>query len=192
MAGFQNVDRERPPDDYDRSIIGVVIRNVLPSVLGSFGIAAGIFFLTEQSAEETSLLSDSVERALIVVVGWIPGLFDKTTGLWLGTDLRHWAHVIEFAALGAFVSTAFCNAKPRIQAAQLIQLSAPICAAYSLFDQCHKLLVPARHFNALGLGMDALGYLSAAIAVAGLRATQLPDNHSDDSHPQFADCPSPE
>ena len=40
-----------------------------------------------------------------------------------------------------------------------------ICAACSLFDQCHKLFVPGRHFDYVDLFMDAFGYGCAIVFV---------------------------
>ena len=44
-------------------------------------------------------------------------------------------------------------------------LALAICAACSLFDQCHKLFVPGRHFDGFDLVMDAVGYGIAVLTV---------------------------
>ena len=43
-----------------------------------------------------------------------------------------------------------------------------ICAGFSLFDQCHRLFVPGRHFDPFDLVMDALGYGVAVVVVMGV------------------------
>ena len=43
-----------------------------------------------------------------------------------------------------------------------------ICAGFSLFDQCHRLFVPGRHFDPFDLAMDALGYGVAVVVVMGV------------------------
>ena len=101
---------------------------------------------------------------LVSVFGGIPFLYDPETDLWLGINIRHWAHTAEFFALGVFVATsAYFALKPRLLPAGGVALV--ICAACSLFDQCHKLFVPGRHFDGFDLLMDALGYGLAILTV---------------------------
>ena len=103
--------------------------------------AATIFFLTEQTPAETSFESDFVNELLVGLFGWVPGVYDPQTGLWLGIGIRHWAHAAEFWLLGVFVAlSAYFALRPRLLAAGVASVA--ICAACSLFDQCHKLFVP--------------------------------------------------
>ena len=120
--------------------------------------------LTEQSPDVTSSESGFVNDLLAGLFGWVPFLYDPETGLWLGMDIRHWAHTAEFLVLGVFVAmSSYLALRPRLLSAGGIALL--VCVACSLFDQCHKLFVPGRHFDGLDLAMDALGYGIAILAV---------------------------
>ena len=130
-------------------------------------VAVAIFALTSQTPEVTSAESSFVNRLLVGLFGWIPGLYDPATGLWLGIGIRYWAHAVEYGVLGLFVALAARSAmEPRVVAAGAVALA--ICAGFSLFDQCHRLFVPGRHFDWFDLAMDALGYGVAIMVVMGV------------------------
>ena len=103
---------------------------------------------------------------MAAMLGWIPGLYDPATGLWLGIGIRRWAHAVEYGALGLFVALAAKSAMGQRTIAPGMAALA-ICAGFSLFDQCHRLFVPGRHFDPFDLAMDALGY-GAAVAAVGV------------------------
>ena len=159
----------------------------IPAAAAVFGVlatavAVAIFVLTEQPPEVTSAESGWVDAFLLRLFGGATWLYDPDTGLWLGIGIRHWAHTVEFGLLGVFVALAvhFAGrakaAKPaKAQAAGEMRrrsnllreggISLAICVAYSLFDQCHKLFVPGRHWDTFDLVMDAGGYLVAIALV---------------------------
>ena len=145
-------------------------RLALAFVLLAVSVATAIFLLTEQSPVETSRESSFVNDLLVGLFGGLPGLYDPQTGLWLGIGIRHWAHTAEFGLFGVLVALAVWFAvRPRVFLAGGVSLA--ICAACSLFDQCHKLFVPGRHWDWFDLAMDALGYVVAiavVVAVAGV------------------------
>ena len=137
----------------------------------ALGVAVGIFVLTSQSPADTSAQSRFVNDVLVGLLGGIEGLYDPQTGEWLGTDIRHWAHTAEFWALGLTVALSVVLARWRKGLLSSGGIALAVCSACSVLDQCHKLLVPARHFDWLDLCMDALGYVGAiatVIAVAGI------------------------
>ena len=139
------------------------LRSVAPGVVAAT-VAVAIFVLTSQAPEVTSAESSFVNRLLVGLFGWIPGLYDPATGLWLGIGIRHWAHAFEFGVLGLFVALAAKRAmEPRVAAPGVLAFA--VCAGFSLFDQCHRLFVPGRHFDLFDLAMDALGY---GVAIAGV------------------------
>ena len=105
--------------------------------------------------------------AIVGLLGWIPELYDLATGLWLGIGIRHWAHAVEYGALGLFVALAAKSAMGQRTIAPGMAALA-ICAGFSLFDQCHRLFVPGRHFDPFDLAMDALGYGVAVVVVMGV------------------------
>ena len=108
-----------------------------------------------------------VNDLMVSLLGWIPGLYDPATGLWLGLGIRHWAHAVEYGALGLFVALAAKSAMGQRTIAPGMAALA-ICAGFSLFDQCHRLFVPGRHFDPFDLAMDALGYGVAVVVVMGV------------------------
>ena len=125
------------------------------------------FRLTARSPEVTSSESGFVNDLLASLLGWIPGLYDPATGLWLGIGIRHWAHAVEYGALGLFVALAAKSAMGQRTIAPGMAALA-ICAGFSLFDQCHRLFVPGRHFDPFDLAMDALGYGVAVVVAMGI------------------------
>ncbi len=134
------------------------------AVLLAVCVAVGIYALTEQPPDATSLQSGAVNDALVRLFGGAPFLYDSKTGLWLGISIRHWAHAVEFWLLGLPVAlAAWLAARPRVAVAGAVSLA--VCAACSIFDQCHKLFVPGRHFDFFDLVMDALGYTTAIAMV---------------------------
>ena len=127
-------------------------------------VAAGIFVLMQQDPSTTSSESSAINDFLVGLLGGVPFLYDPETDLWLGVGIRHWAHAAEFFAFGLFAAlAAWFFARPRIAAAGGAALA--VCVASSLFDQCHKLFVPGRHFDGFDLVMDALGYGVAIVLV---------------------------
>lgn len=139
--------------------------SVFASIAAAIVVAVAIFVLTNQatdiSAEESSFVND----LLIGVFGADSQFYDPQEKLWLGLSVRRWAHVVEFWALGLFVSLASVLVRrgksPVVSGAYAVG----ICAICSLTDQLHKLLVPGRHFDWLDLPLDALGYCVATAIV---------------------------
>ena len=107
---------------------------------------------------------------LVSLFGGIPGVYDQESKLWLGIGVRHWAHSAEFWALGSLVAITALLAMNTSSLKRPAMVSLAICAACSLADQCHKLLVPGRHFDWFDLAMDALGYCIAIATVLGVTA----------------------
>ena len=139
-------------------------------------VAAAIFVMTEQSPEVTTAESGRVNVLLIRLFGGT-GLYNPETGLWLGIGIRHWAHAVEFGALGLCVALAvwqWLKLGPiRKLSLWTAGISLAVSAAYSLFDQCHKLFVPGRHFDGFDLVMDALGYIPAVLIVIAVSALAM-------------------
>lgn len=138
-------------------------------------LTAGIiYFLTTQSAEATLELTDTVKTTVPV---FFPenareGLIEK---IWNELQLdnpRRMAHIYQFGVFGvcvAVVSTTFGDCPLDKKTVILRNIAGlVICAAYSLFDQTHKLFVPGREFDVLDLKLDAIGYLTGTILVVGI------------------------
>ncbi len=150
---------------------------------------ASIWMLTEQSAEQTSLLSESTAH---VVEGQTAGaqsgdagetratgaaeVADQTDGvradplapvrMWMATNIRRVAHTVEFFFVGLFSSAAAACLGERILRTRLRCLLVPLfCVVCSVGDQVHKIFVPGRHFDVVDLGFDAAGYIVAMLLV---------------------------
>lgn len=150
---------------------------------------AGIWMLTEQSAEQTSLLSESTAH---VVEGQTAGAQSGGAGetrvpdaaeaagqtdgvcadplapvrMWMAANIRRVAHTVEFFFVGLFSSAAAVCLGERLLRTRLRCLLALIfCIACSVGDQVHKIFVPGRHFDVVDLGFDAAGYIVAMLLV---------------------------
>lgn len=150
---------------------------------------ASIWMLTEQSAEQTSLLSESTAH---VVEGQAAGaqsgdagetratgaaeVADQTDGvradplapvrMWMATNIRRVAHTVEFFFVGLSSSAAAACLGERILRTRLRCLLVPLfCVVCSVGDQVHKIFVPGRHFDVVDLGFDAAGYIVAMLLV---------------------------
>lgn len=150
---------------------------------------AGIWMLTEQSAEQTSLLSESTAH---VVEGQAAGaqsgdagetratgaakVADQTDGvrvvslapvrMWMATNIRRVAHTVEFFFVGLFSAVTAACLGGRILRTRLRCFLVPLfCVVCSVGDQVHKIFVPGRHFDVVDLGFDAAGYIVAMLLV---------------------------
>lgn len=150
---------------------------------------AGIWMLTEQSAEQTSLLSESTAH---VVEGQAAGaqsgdagetratgaaeVADQTDGvradplvpvrMWMATNIRRVAHTVEFFFVGLFSAmTAACLGERILCTRLRCLLVLLFCVVCSVGDQVHKIFVPGRHFDVVDLGFDAAGYIAAMLLV---------------------------
>lgn len=150
---------------------------------------AGIWILTEQSAEQTSLLSESTAH---VVEGQAVGMQSGGAGearatdaaegadpaagirvdplapvrMWMAVNIRRVAHTVEFFCVGLFSAAATACLGERILRTRLRRLLVLLfCVVCSVGDQVHKIFVPGRHFDVLDLGFDAAGYIVAMLLV---------------------------
>lgn len=150
---------------------------------------AGIWMLTEQSVEQTSLLSESTAH---VVEGQAAGaqsgdagetratgaaeVADQTDGvrvdslapvrMWMATNIRRVAHTVEFFFVGLFSAVTAACLGERILRTRLRCFLVPLfCVVCSVGDQVHKIFVPGRHFDVVDLGFDAAGYIVAMLLV---------------------------
>lgn len=134
-------------------------------------VASAIFFLTAMPTSESGQMSgavtDAVETSTGVVQVYIepdtvPDL--QTAFMVQVTNVRKWAHTIEFAAFGAATFWLLRSWMSRLSLRRTAVLALAISAAYSVLDQAHKLFVPGREFDATDLIFDAIGYVLAIMA----------------------------
>lgn len=150
-----------------------------------FGFAT-IWYLTEQTTDETSELSSAVEAlaeqgAGAFESGSIPA-FEDDPVRWAayailyisaklishGLSIRQQAHIVEFALLGGIIALnvlAWFSGTRHRHTILMALGSIALCACASFLDQYHKLYVPGREFDVTDLMLDALGYICAVLVV---------------------------
>ena len=129
----------------------------------ALAVVVMMYCLTEQPPDTTISESDTFNAFLVSLFG-DTFLYDQETNLWLGINIRHWAHSAEFFLLGIFVTlTIWFSMNSKL--VKTGGISFTVCAVLSLMDQFHKLFVPGRHFDVFDLAMDALGYGVAILIV---------------------------
>ncbi len=82
------------------------------------------------------------------------------------TAIRRVGHIIEFFALG--MTAAIASRK--------IWTAWVVCIAVSFLDQFLKKYVPGRHFDAVDLCFDAVGYVTAICLVWFIKSVFFPKN----------------
>lgn len=122
---------------------------------------AAVFALTEQTAQETTSLSDAVVRFLHNMLlpfsaGWDHAVYMRVS--WL---VRKLAHTAEFFVVGLFAAAAGIAWTGDGHADRAHRFALRFSVIASLCDQLHKLFVPGREFDVLDLAFDALGYFAA-------------------------------
>lgn len=143
-------------------------------ILTASGFLA-VYYLTQQSVGQTI---STQERAVLLFPFAFPQHYHNR--LWLYLQLnspRRMAHIYEFGFLGLFATlTALTAPWPQRGGAHLpldrvgtrMVGSVLFCSVISFLDQVHKIFVNSRHFDALDLRLDAIGYVSAALVVSVL------------------------
>lgn len=138
-------------------------------VLSLVGLGASllaVFFLTEQTPEDTTQLSSFVAHNLYNLLSFMGITLPLDSLSVLNKVLRRLAHTVEFFVVGFFVaSVVLLWAKKRIGCVKSRNVILGICVVLSLFDQTHKLFVVGREFDVLDLFFDAAGYLLALLVV---------------------------
>ena len=130
-------------------------------VLSLVGLGASllaVFFLTEQTPEDTTQLSSFVAHNLYNLLSFMGITLPLDSLSVLNKVLRRLAHTVEFFVVGFFVASVVLCVKSR-------NVILGICVGLSLFDQTHKLFVVGREFDVLDLFFDAAGYLLALLVV---------------------------
>lgn len=122
---------------------------------------AAVFALTEQTAQETTSLSDAVVRFLHNMLLPFSAGWDHTVYMRVSWLVRKLAHTAEFFVVGLFAAAAGIAWTGDGHADRAHRFALRFSVIASLCDQLHKLFVPGREFDVLDLVFDALGYLAA-------------------------------
>ena len=127
-------------------------------------IAAGIFALTLQSAEGTSVLTASVLEKISGLLRKAGVPEEKISAAWWnnGRNIRKAAHTAEYFLLGVAAGILFKHRNNQILKAFLL------CALISFADQCVKGLLPTREFDWTDFPFDIAGYAMGIIFTAAV------------------------
>ena len=118
-----------------------------------------IFLLSQQSAKESTVLSNRVASAINLEK-------DNTQAdisfqpLLLGLNIRKYAHMGLYFILGVLSFKATCaEAKLRCRFIEAMV----VCTFAAIFDEIHQLFVPGRTGRIVDVGIDAIGFGIAII-----------------------------
>lgn len=130
----------------------------------TLGVMALIFFLSAQPAEVSYHLSEVVTETVQAShrEAWLPQWFNAQS---FHANLRKWAHVYIYCALGVSVAVTVQFWTRRLSLPQRALLSSALCMLYAVSDELHQCFVPGRAMLLSDVGVDALGFLPCATAV---------------------------
>ena len=130
----------------------------------TLGVMALIFFFSAQPAEVSYHLSEVVTETVQAShrEAWLPQWFNAQS---FHANLRKWAHVYIYCALGVSVAVTVQLWTRRLSLPQRALLSSALCMLYAVSDELHQYVVPGRAMLLSDVGIDALGFLPCAAAV---------------------------
>lgn len=137
------------------------------SLAVTLGIMVLIFLLSSQPGEQSGALSEQVldrvqksGTADVIIPEWFSGN--------LKANVRKWAHVYIYAALGAaMMSTAAgWNWGQRLSRSALVAGLA--CTAFAASDELHQFFVPGRAMLATDVVVDAMGFVPGILLTAAI------------------------
>lgn len=129
----------------------------------TLGIMALIFTLSSQPGESSGALSETVANGMQhsgAANLLLPALFSGN----IYANVRKWAHVYIYAALGASVCTTARCWFGQWGWLRTAGLAAAVCLAFAGSDECHQFFVPGRAMLLTDIGVDALGFLPGILA----------------------------
>lgn len=130
----------------------------------TLGIMALIFFLSAQPGEQSGALSEQVAQQMQQsgTAGLlIPAWFSANAY----ANVRKWAHVYIYFALGASMAVTVRLWRPQRRAWRQGALAALLCAGWAAADELHQYFVPGRAMLAGDVAVDALGFLPGIFVV---------------------------
>ena len=133
------------------------------SLAAMLGMMALIFFLSAQPGESSGALSESVADSM-----QHSGAADLLLPAWFSANVyanvRKWAHVYIYAALGAAAGVTASFWLPDWTRSRQAGLAAAVCFAFAASDECHQFFVPGRAVLFSDIGVDALGFVPGILA----------------------------
>ena len=132
------------------------------ALLATLGIMAAIFYFSSQPGTMSGSVSESVAQSIRDTGAeyMVPGWFSSNHI----TNIRKWAHVYIYLALGGSMACTVCSFRPGWRRWQQASASVLLCLGYAVTDEIHQYFVPGRAMLASDVLVDALGF-SAGILV---------------------------
>lgn len=117
-----------------------------------------IFYFSAQPGTESDKVSEAVMNSLQSSKAnrFTPQWFSTTN---LHANVRKWAHVYIYCALGVSMAVTVHLWTRRIALWQQGLLAAALCTLYAMSDEIHQYFVPARAMLLTDVGIDAFGFL---------------------------------
>ena len=117
-----------------------------------------IFYFSAQPGTVSDKVSEAVMNSLQSSKAnrFTPQWFSTTS---LHANVRKWAHVYIYCALGVSMAVTVHLWTRRIALWQQGLLAAALCTLYAMSDEIHQYFVPARAMLLTDVGIDAFGFL---------------------------------
>ena len=133
------------------------------ALLATLGVMAVIFFFSSQPAEVSGALSYSVEQSIRGTGAeyFIPEWFSPNSF----ANVRKWAHVYIFLALGVCMTCTVQGYCPAWSARTQGLISGIVCVLYAVSDEIHQYFVPGRAMLAEDVLVDAIGVCLGVLGV---------------------------
>lgn len=134
------------------------------ALAATLAIMAVIFFFSAQPAGDSYKLSE----VLVLTVeekhqqALLPSWFDTQN---FHANLRKWAHVYIYCALGVSVAATVHLWTRKINLRQQALLASAVCMLYAAGDELHQFFVPGRAMLLGDVAIDALGFLPCIAVV---------------------------
>ena len=131
----------------------------------TLGLMALIFYFSGQPAADSYKLSETVTETVQTdgISFLLPLWFDAEN---FHANLRKWAHVAIFAALGAGMALTVHNWLPRLTLRRQGMQAAVLCVLYAASDELHQYFVPGRSCEVRDVALDVLGALAGILLLA--------------------------
>ena len=133
------------------------------ALLATLGVMAVIFFFSSQPAEVSGALSYSVEQSIRGTGAeyFIPEWFSPNSF----ANVRKWAHVYIFLALGVCMACTVQAYRPAWSARKQGLVAVAACVLYAVGDEVHQYFVPGRAMLAKDVLVDAIGVCLGVLCV---------------------------
>ena len=130
----------------------------------TLAVMALIFYFSSQPGDLSYKVSEAVTNTVQAgkAKAFTPQWFSTTN---LNANVRKWAHVYIYCALGVSMAVTVHLWTTRIGLWQKGLLAAALCTLYAASDELHQYFVPARAMLLSDVGVDAMGFLPCIAVV---------------------------